>query len=62
MADTFQYDVFLSHSAKDKAVEAVAEVTPRFRANGLTQTSPGQARNERRPGTGNIEWESPNGA
>ncbi len=33
MADDFQYDVFLSHSAKDKAVVCV--VAERLRADGL---------------------------
>ena len=33
MADDFKYDVFLSHSAKDKAV--VREVAERLRGDGL---------------------------
>jgi len=33
MPDEFQYDVFLSHSAKDKAV--VREIAERLRADGL---------------------------
>ena len=33
MADDFQYDVFLSHSAKDKAV--VRAVAERLRGDGL---------------------------
>ncbi len=41
MAEVFQYDVFLSHSAKDKAV--VRDVAERLRSDGLKVWFDGRA-------------------
>jgi hypothetical protein len=44
MPDEFQYDVFLSHSAKDKAV--VRPLAERLQADGLNPKAEGRTRKE----------------